>query len=329
MLAVILINTGSPDANSVEKVGEYLAEFLMDEKVIDVAPFFRKLLVKGCIVPLRKKHSSKAYSSIWTPDGAPLTAISQRLCNKLETQLGVPCEMVMRYGSLTMHEALRRLQQRHCSVDSLLLVPLFPHYAMSSYESALEKALFDIKDYDVTITTKAIAPFFGDSLYISSLVESFKNVSWSEYDCVLFSYHSIPLRHLKKSKQRGSLEYDYAYQTQETARLVVERLGVAIPYFISYQSALGPKWLKPSTEKLLKSLPSQGMRRILVICPAFVADNLETLREIDVDGRELFLSSGGETFTYISCLNDNDYWVKNLALLCRTVMDSSKIEYHA
>lgn len=319
MKGVILINTGSPDSFSPNDVGHYLSQFLMDERIIDLPIIQRTLLVKGIIIPFRKYKSAKAYQTIWTNEGSPLIVYSHKLARKVEQHLNMPCEVAMRYGSLTVEAAIDRLTTKQGNLSEILLVPLFPHYAMSSYESAMVHAQKILEARQLKYRT--LPPFFKEDRYINALANLFERIDLSQYDWVQFSYHSIPLRHLRKSigkvANEKRLDVDYEFQTKETARLVAEKIGMATQYGVSYQSAIGKSWLGPSTDDILKKLPSEGIKKLLIISPAFVADNLETIKDIDAEARDIFLKSGGETFKYIPCLNDRDDWATALAEMCR------------
>ncbi len=314
MRGVILINTGSPASPSPKEVGRYLSQFLMDERVIDIPLIPRFMLVRGIIVPFRKYKSAKSYGAIWTNEGSPLQVNSVKLALKVEQISGMVTEVAMRFGSSTVESALARLKSRVDNLSEVVVVPMFPHYAMSSYESAALFAQHELQRLDGHLSIRVVKPFYNHSSYISSLVSLFGKVDVSQYDWLQFTYHSIPIRQLQKSlnmvPSSCSTEVNYQYQVEQTSMLVAERLGMASRYSVSYQSSMGEKWLKPSTDDVLANFPSKGIKRVLVISPAFVADNLETLKDIDVEVREMFMVAGGEVFTYIPCLNDNDDWAR-------------------
>lgn len=311
MRGVILINTGSPDSPSVKDVGRYLAEFLMDKRVIDIPLICRFMLVRGIIVPFRKRKSARSYGSIWTSEGAPLTVTSRRLAQKVEQVAGVPVEVAMRYGSLSVGLALERLQSRTPNLSEVVVLPMFPHYAMSSYESAARHAEYELRRLAPSLSVKTVPPFFSDDRYISSLVDLFSAVDCQQYDWLQVTYHSIPLRHQAKAvagHNEDATSVSYQYQAEQTAMLLAQRLNMGDRYGVSYQSAMGKGWLMPSTDDVLARLPARGVKRLLIISPAFVADNLETIKDINVDAREIFIKAGGDVFTYIPCLNDGDRW---------------------
>ena len=309
MKGIILINTGSPATSSPKDVGRYLSEFLMDERIIDIPFIPRFLLVRGIIVPFRKHKSAKAYRAIWTDEGSPLLSNAFKLARKVEDISGVAVEVAMRYGSVTIENALKGLKGRVANLTEVVVVPLFPHYAMSSYESAVFHAKKELQRLDSSLEVKVVEPYYRHHLYIDSLVDLFASIDLSKYDWLQFSYHSIPVSQLQKSlrsvSSERSFDVNYQYQVEQTSALVAGRLGMKDRYGISYQSAIGEKWIGPSTNEVLASLPAKENSNVLVVSPGFVADNLETLKDIDFDARKRFMEAGGNSFTYIPCLNDS------------------------
>lgn len=324
------MNLGSPDSTRVKDVRRYLNEFLMDERVIDMSYLARLLLVKGIIVPLRAPKSAAAYQSIWTKKGSPLTVISRQLEQAVQEQVKEPVALAMRYGSPAPWTAYDELLKKVPDLEEVVLVPLYPHYAMSSYETAVEyaKEIHAKKKYKFRLTI--IPPFYNEPVYLHALAESIKPFLQQEYDQILFSYHGIPERHVKKSDVTGShcLKVNdccnvdspahatcYRHQCFTTTRLTAEKLGIpASKYRLSFQSRLGrDPWLQPYTAERLAQLPGEGVKKLLVLCPAFVSDCLETLEEMGVEGKEIFLHAGGESFTLIPCLNIHPLWVRAVA----------------
>jgi ferrochelatase len=327
---IVLMNLGSPDSTRVKDVRRYLNEFLMDERVIDMPYLARLLLVKGIIVPLRAPKSAAAYQSIWTKEGSPLTVISRQLEQAVQQQVKEPVALAMRYGSPAPWTAYDELLKKVPDLEEVVLVPLYPHYAMSSYETAVEyaKEIHAKKKYKFRLTI--IPPFYNEPVYLHALAESIKPFLQQEYDQILFSYHGIPERHVKKSDPTGShcLQVNdccnvaspahatcYRHQCFTTTRLIAEMLSIpANKYRLSFQSRLGrDPWLQPYTAERLTQLPGEGVKKLLLVCPAFVSDCLETLEEMGVEGKEIFLHAGGESFTLIPCLNIHPLWVKAVA----------------
>jgi ferrochelatase len=337
---VILMNLGSPDSTEVNDVKRYLHEFLMDERVIDYPYLLRLLLVKGMIVPLRAPKSAEAYKSIWTDEGSPLIVFTKELQKNLQPQLEYPVEIAMRYGNPTPEAAYEALQKKIPGLDEVILMPLYPHYAMSSYETAVEfmKAAHQKNKYSFRLTT--IKPYYNNEDYILALTESIRPFLSQNYDKILFSYHGVPERHILKGDITGkhclkaenccqlespAHQYCYRHQCIRTTELVTETLQIPKEKFeLSFQSRLGrDKWLAPYTAQRLSELPKGGIKALLVVCPAFVSDCLETLEEIAEEGREAFLHAGGHSFTMIPCLNIHPLWIKAIAKWIREYAQGS------
>jgi ferrochelatase len=324
------MNLGSPDSTRVKDVRRYLNEFLMDERVIDMPYLGRLLLVKGIIVPFRAPKSAKAYASIWTDEGSPLIVLSQQLQQALQQQVEEPVVLAMRYGSPAPWTAYDELLEKVPDLEEVVLLPLYPHYAMSSYETAVEyaKEVHAKRKYKFKLTI--VPPYYNNESYLQALTESMRPYLQQAWDHFLFSYHGVPERHIHKGDITGQhcLKVSnccevaspaharcYRHQCLASTRLVAERLQLpAGKYSTSFQSRLGrDPWLQPYTAERLAQLPGEGVKKLLVACPAFVSDCLETLEEIAVEGKESFLHAGGESFTMIPCLNVHPLWVKAIA----------------
>jgi len=320
------MNLGSPDSTSVKDVRKYLNEFLMDEKVIDIPYLARLLLVKGIIVPFRAPKSAEAYRSIWWKEGSPLVELTRQLQNAVQQQLDEPVTIAMRYGNPSPKAAYDELLQKVEGLEEVILFPLYPHYAMSSYETAVEymKEVYAKGKYKFKLTT--IKPYYKEPDYIHAMAENIRPFLNREYDHILFSYHGLPGRHIKKSDVTGSHclnvenccetdshahNYCYRHQGFITTKLITAQLNIpADKYSISFQSRLGKGWLEPFTDIRLEEMPKEGIKKLLIICPAFVSDCLETLEEIAIRGKESFLNAGGESYTMIPCLNVHPAWVR-------------------
>lgn len=334
MKGVLLVNLGSPDSPTPKDVKPYLDEFLMDERVIDAPKWLRNILVRGIILQTRPKRSAKAYQKIWWDEGSPLIVISERFRDKVQAQTSIPVALGMRYGSGSIEEGLRQLREQ--GVDQVLLVPLYPHYAMSSYETVVVKALeVQARHFpDVEVTT--MPAFYKNQGYIKVLSDSIgEYLKEFEYDHVLFSYHGIPERHIRKSDptrfhcridgqccKTNSVAHHtcYRHQCYDTTDMVRHALGLPEEKVsTSFQSRLaGDPWLKPYTDFEFERLAKEGKTRLAVITPAFVSDCLETLEEIAMEGKEEFMEAGGEEYIHIPCLNDRDDWVE---LMCGWIRD--------
>lgn len=333
---IILMNLGSPDSTSVPDLRKYLTQFLMDEKVIDKPWLLRTLLVKGLIVPFRSPKSAEAYQKIWWPEGSPLIVLTERLKTALTEKLSDPLSISMRYGNPTPKAAYEALLKEHPDLEEVVLVPLYPHYAMSSFETAVDYMKAAHQQLGYRFALKTIAPFYNNPGYINALAESIRPYLQQDYDQLLFSYHGIPERHVLKSDPTGHhcmqtpnccyTKSDchatcYRHQVTMTSELVAKKLGLPrTKWQQSYQSRLGrDPWLQPNTQVRLPQLPGEGVKKLLVVCPSFVSDCLETLEEIEIRGKEDFLNSGGSSYTYIPCMNVQPLWVNALAEIIQEV----------
>ena len=323
---VLLINLGSPDSPSVPDVRRYLREFLMDGRVIDAPYPVRFGIVHFSILPKRPHESAHAYRSIWSPEGSPLVVTSRRVQQALQERVDMPVELAMRYQNPSVANALNNLAAQ--GVDEVLLVPLFPHFAMSSYETAVEHVRREIARHPAHFNLQVLGPYYNDPDYIDALVQSAQPFLGGD-DHLLFSFHGIPERHLHKSDRSGchclkepdccmrpSPAHSTCYRAQcfGTVRAFTERAGLdSSRYSVAFQSRLGrDPWLQPYTDKQIEHLAKRGVKNLLVMCPAFVSDCLETLEEIGMRGQQAFLAAGGGQFTLIPCLNDHPRWIQAL-----------------
>ncbi len=324
--AVLLVNLGSPDSPSVPDVRRYLNEFLMDGRVIDVAWPLRRLLV-GLILINRPKESGHAYEKIWTKDGSPLVVTSKHVQAALQKRVTVPIELGMRYQTPSIESAVKNLAAK--GVNEVLLIPLFPHYAMSSFETAVVRVREMATKFAPQMKVTVQPPYYNAPEFIAALVASAADFLKQDYDHLLFSYHGIPERHLRKSDPTGchclkaenccevaSEAHAVCYRAQcfATTAAFVKLAGVPKEkYSVSFQSRLGrDPWLKPYTDYELVRLAQEGKKKMLVICPAFVSDCLETIEEIGMRGCEDFLAASGKEFTRIPCMNEHPLWISAL-----------------
>ncbi len=325
---ILLVNLGSPDSPEPKDVKKYLGEFLMDERVIDVPLWARTLLVKGIILKTRPKASAAAYKKIWWKEGSPLIVLSERLQDKVQQQTEIPVGLAMRYGSMSIYKGLQDLVNK--GVEQVLLIPLYPQFAMATTETILVLADEIQKEHFPNLIIESLPGFYNDPEYIEVLSKSIKrHLNGKSYDHLLFSYHGVPERHIRKSdvtkshcKIDGSCcvtpskahEFCYRHQCYEVTRLVGENLKLTEGTFsTSFQSRLGfDPWLQPYTDRTIERLGKQGIKNMAIVTPAFVSDCLETLEEIAMEGQEIFHEMGGKDFTTIPCLNDDDSWVSLL-----------------
>lgn len=338
--AILLLNLGSPDSTSVPDVKRYLREFLGDERVIDRpgSAFLRSVLVNGIIIPFRAKNSAHAYSTIWTDAGSPLIVTSKLTQAALQKRLSAPVDLAMNYGNPSIPDAVRRLIA--AGVNEVLLFPQYPHYAMSSWETVVVKVRRVAAELAPTMKVACVHPFYAEPDYIDALVASARPYLAQPHDHLMFSYHSIPQRHLTKgdsSKAHCLVTPDccntcspahatcYKAQVTRTTQLFAQRAGLdPARWSIAFQSRIaGEPWLTPYTDFELKRLAGEGRKRMLVMTPAFVTDCLETLEEIRVRGAEEFEEAGGESFTAIPCLNDHPAYIDFLAKRCGAWLDAS------
>jgi len=326
---ILLVNLGSPDSPSPKDVKKYLGEFLMDERVIDVPLWARNLLVKGIILNTRPKASAKAYQKIWWEEGSPLIVLSERLQEKVQEKVDFPVALAMRYGSMTIKKGLQELVDK--GVDEVFLIPLYPQFAMATTETIVVLAEEIRQEFFPNIKISDLKAFYNKPDYIEVLSKSIaKHLEGKDYEHLLFSYHGVPERHIRKSditkshcKIDGSCcataspahEFCYRHQCKDVTRLVGEYLKLEEgTYSTSFQSRLGfDPWLRPYTDRTIERFGKEGTKKMAIVTPAFVSDCLETLEEIAMEGEEIFHEVGGKEFTTIPCLNDNDDWVALLA----------------
>jgi ferrochelatase len=329
MKGALLVNLGSPNSTSTKDVKNYLGEFLMDERVIDVPYLLRTFLVKGIILNTRPKKSAAAYKKIWWKEGSPLIVLSERLHKKVEKHSDIPVELAMRYGKPSIKSGIEKLAKQ--GVSEIFLIPLYPQFAMATTETIVVLANEIIKKEFPSIKLTDFPAFYNNTAYVEALSHSIKTeLDKIKPDHLLFSYHGVPERHIKKSdvtkshcKINGSCcntpspahEFCYRHQCYETTKLVAKHLNLEEgTYSTSFQSRLGrDPWLQPYTDKTIDTFAQNGTKNLAVVTPAFVSDCLETLEEIGMEAKESFIENGGEKFNTIPCLNDDENWVKTVA----------------
>ena len=325
MKGALLINLGSPESPNPKDVKKYLGEFLMDERVIDLAKPLRTFLVKGIILNTRPKKSAKAYKKIWWKEGSPLIVLSQRLQDAVQKKVSVPIGLAMRYGTPSIEQGIKELVDQ--GVDEIMLIPLYPQFAMATTETILVLAenIRDEKYPDLEFTV--LPPFYNHPDYVRVLSESIQEyLSDKDWEHLLFSYHGIPERHIRKSDvtkshckidksccQTASKAHQYCYRHQcyETTRQAAEYLGLKEDRFsTSFQSRLGvDPWLQPYTDQTVARFAKKGTKKMAIVTPAFVSDCLETLEEIGMEAVEDFEEKGGEELHVVPCINTRKDWV--------------------
>ncbi|MFV9549582.1 ferrochelatase [Algibacter sp. PT7-4] len=326
---ILLVNLGSPDSPSPKDVKKYLGEFLMDERVIDIPFAARTALVKGIILNTRPKQSAAAYKKIWWDEGSPLIVISERLQHKIQEQVQQPVALAMRYGSMTIKKGLQELVDK--GAEEVLLFPLYPQFAMATTETITVLAEALRQKHFPNLKIESVPAFYNKPDYIEVLSNAIKNhLKDKNHEHLLFSYHGVPERHIRKSdvtkshcKIDGSCcvtpskahEFCYRHQCLEVTRLVAQKLNLKEnTYSTSFQSRLGfDPWLLPYTDRTIERLGKKGIKNMAIVTPAFVSDCLETLEEIAMEGKELFYEVGGKEFTTVPCLNDDEAFVNLLS----------------
>ena len=333
--ALLLVNLGSPASSEVAEVRKYLDQFLMDPYVVDLPWPLRRLLV-SLILLKRPKASAHAYEQVWSAQGSPLLVHSRALCEAIRPLWpDGPVELAMRYGQPSIESALRRLHEQ--GIGEVLLAPLYPQFAQSTTTTVLEEARALIARHRWPMQLKSLPAFYAEPVYLEALVRSAAPYLAQGFDHLLLSFHGLPERHLHRSDPTGGhclasadccqkaqgavLDRCYRAQCMHTAQGFAGKAGLTpAQWSVSFQSRMGrAKWIEPYTEQRLDELAAAGVKRLLVICPAFVADCLETLEEIGQRGREQFIAAGGEDLVLIPCLNAQPHWALALAQLLRQV----------
>lgn len=325
---VLLINLGTPDSSSPENVRRYLTEFLNDGRVMDLPWLQRQFLVRGLIVPRRHRSSAKAYQKIWTSEGSPLLVQGKRLKIALQKELGEQflVELAMRYKNPSIELGLNSLM--NAEVDEILILPLFPHYASATTGSVHQKVMEILSQRQIIPKVTFLNKFYDHPGFIEAFCASAKVHFLSDYDHMLFSFHGLPERQLTKvdchnhclssvtccEKMTVNNRNCYAAQCYATATAIAKNLQISRKdYSICFQSRLGKEpWLQPYTAQKILELAKDKKEKILVFCPSFVCDCLETLYEIKVEYAEDFKKAGGKLLTLVEGLNDSPVWVKGL-----------------
>ena len=333
---VLIVNLGTPDAPTTPAVRRYLRQFLSDDRVIDINPLGRWLLLNLIILPFRSPKSAKAYQRVWTDEGSPLLTHGQKLAEALAEELGPwPVRLAMRYGSPSIEQGLDELNSLGC--DRLIIFPLYPQYASSTTGSTLEEVYRVLSARWNSPSIVVVPPYFDQPAFLKAFTEVAQpTLEELKPDHYLFSFHGLPERHVIKSdesaqrshclKAEGCCEVlthanrnCYRAQCVQTAHGIARELGLnREQYDISFQSRLGREpWLQPYTDKTVEALAERGVKRLAVFCPAFTADCLETIEEIGMEVKEEFEHAGGDELALVPSLNSHSSWVKAAAALIR------------
>ena len=314
-VGVLLMNLGTPESCDTADVRAYLKEFLSDQRVVELPKALWQPILRGAILPRRPKASAANYRKVWTEQGSPLAVIlaaQTQAVREYFQHLGkeVIVDFAMTYGEPNITNQIEALKAQ--GVGRLLVLPLYPQYSGSATAAALDKLYADLQHQRNTPSLRVLSRYGNRSGYISAMSHHLRTQApnLQHYDKILFSYHGIPQLHVDAGDP-------YLDECLETSQLLAEHVGLQADHYITaFQSRFGKaKWIGPSTQDLLQSLPQQGVRKLAVFCPGFSADCLETLEEIAISGQELFLHAGGEQFDYIPCLNTEVVWTEALCLM--------------
>jgi ferrochelatase len=328
--ALILMNVGTPDGPAPSDVAKYLKPFLNDPRVIDIPQPWRFLLVNFAIIPFRKYSSSRKYQSIWTEKGSPLLYLSQSFHQKLQEFFRInntPVDVFfsMRYGNPSLSSIIKRIQN---SYSRIFFFPLYPQYASSTTASAFDYLFQSIKPWQGWPSLHLSSFFFHEDFFLRSYAKKITEFHPQQYDAVVFSYHGLPHRQIRKCSEEKNYRcltseccsswnesnlFCYRAQCEETTRRLATLCHLPLTScYTTFQSRLSRDWLNPFTDKTLEELARKGIKKILIVTPAFVTDCLETIEEIGMEGEKIFLQSGGEKFDRVPCLNDDEFWVQEI-----------------
>ncbi len=330
--AVLLINVGTPDAPDTDSVRRYLAQFLNDKRVLDMPWLFRKFLVNLIIVPFRAPKSARLYQRLWTPEGSPLLLNTEKFAARLRQQLDASYTVftAMRYGNPSLKNALERIRRK--GFNEIIVFPQFPQYASSTTGTILEFVKNEVESWTESPEIKNIGQFYNHPGFLEAFAENIASCHPETFDHIIFSYHGLPLRHIRKVHPGVSPEdctcekqmpehgkYCYKATCYETTRLLAARLKLdKSRYSIAFQSRFSKNWLRPFTDKVIRELARKGAKRVLVAVPSFTADCLESLVEIGWENKELFKKEGGQELVLVKSLNASETWVQAAAELIRT-----------
>ena len=308
---ILLVNLGTPDSTSWLDIRKYLKEFLSDRRVIEVNPIVWQIILNLFILTFRPSKTAKAYREIWMEkeNMSPLRYYTQKQTQKLREIITNPkteIDFAMRYGNPSIKSVMNKLQANGC--ERLIVLPLYPQYAAATTATVCDEVYRCLMKMRWQPSLQIIPHYESNPLYINALVNSIEKkiseINWKP-DLIIASYHGIP----KKYFEKGDPYHCYCHKT---TRLMKEKFD-KVPIETTFQSRFGPQeWLQPYTDKTLENLPKTGKKNILVICPGFSSDCVETLEEISIQGKESFLNSGGTNFDVIPCLNDNEDHIKLL-----------------
>ena len=303
---VLLVNLGTPDTTRWLDIRRYLKEFLSDRRVIEVNPILWKIILNLIILTFRPSKTAKAYKKIWMKDKnmSPLRYYTQVQSVKLNKKIGndkLIVDYAMRYGQPSIKSKIKDLKEKGC--ENLVILPLYPQYAAATTATVCDEVYRSLIKMRWQPSLQIIPHYESEPLYINAISKSIETkisqINWKP-DIIMASYHGIP----KKYFEKGDPYHCYCHKT---TRLITEKIKSSIPIMTTFQSRFGPQeWLQPYTDKTLEKLPKEGKKNILLICPGFASDCVETLEEISIEGKKSFMEAGGENFDFIPCLNDSE-----------------------
>ena len=344
-IGVLLVNLGTPDSSKPKDVKRYLNEFLTDGRVIDVPWLMRQFLVRGVIVPKRYKDSAKTYREIWSSTGSPLMFYGKELEKALQEKLGknFVVRLSMRYKKPSIESGLFYLRDKN--ISHLVILPLFPHYASATTGSLYQEAFQILKSWPTIPSLQCIQEYAEHPGFIKTFVKQAEKYDLDSYDHILFSYHGLPQRQLRKADQAGWCLQSkkccekmteenrncYGAQSFATTRALAHALNLASSRFTHcYQSRLGKEpWMQPYTKDVIEKNARLGNKRLLVFCPSFVCDCLETLYEVGIEYRDLFREKGGHELDFVSSLNTHPTWIETLeSIIYDWIPNSLRVKKH-
>ena len=314
---VLLVNLGTPNSTNWFDIRKYLKEFLSDRRVIEVNPIIWQIILNLFILTFRPSKTAKAYKKIWMnkEDMSPLRYYTEKQTFKLDEKIGnesLIVDYAMRYGQPSIKSKINNLKEKGC--ENLVILPLYPQYAAATTATVCDEVYRTLSNMRWQPSLQIIPHYESEPLYIQAISKSIRNkitqINWKP-DLIMASYHGIP----KKYFEKGDPYHCYCHKT---TRLITENINLEIPIITTFQSRFGPQeWLQPYTDKTLEKLPKEGKKNILVICPGFASDCVETLEEISMEGKASFLEEGGENFDFVPCLNDSEEHVDLFAHLVK------------
>lgn len=312
MRGILLINVGTPASDSKNDVKRFIGDMLSDPLVTGKPEWRSRLLARNIIAPLSAASSREKYRLVWRkeePITSPLQYYTRRLAQALEEAKGIPVEVAMRYGKPDFATAVKEMEKRYPLLHEVIVFPLYPQYAQSTTQTAIEDIARSFYSRPHSFRLKFVDPYYNHPAYIQALVDRAAPYL-KDIDRLVFSYHSLPVPQVEAAWKKGK-EYDYVFQVKETNRLFCEKVGFDLHHtLLFYSSQRGNGWLKPYLDTNIGDLPGLGWKKVAVMAPGFPIDNMETLYDMDIEARKLFMEAGGEKFTFIPSLNDDEAWVE-------------------